>query len=266
MKSVHLFLVSLVFCLSLSCRSPEIVINAPSKVKIGSSFLYTVMLTNLMASDSGIFNNTLPPELIFQSISFGSSITLNNLIVPKNGEPGGTISASLVPTKTCNQDSIIMELILNPKCQTGKLVTNSLTVLGHSSKSELVATDNLVLNITTTCPKKQIRPGQPIQFTITVTNMTRTTRAQEIRIVNKVDPALTSLQAVGKPWQLALKGHILRAHLKTLAPGASASFTLYGIVNKKAQPATLINYAQITSTQPYNFNPQKTSTITLSII
>ncbi len=252
--------------------------DSPDPVTAGNNITYTIGVTNggPSAASTATLNDTVPTNTTFVSFTAPAGWTSSTPAV------GGTGTVTAVNPSLANGASAAFTLVVrvNPGTASGTVVSNTASVSSqnpdaNSGNNAATVTTTVAVGadvgVTKTGNLASVSPGGQISWTIVVSNSGPSTATNVV--LTDVLPANTtfvsftapagwtpSSPAVGSPGTVT-------ASNPSLAPGASATFTLVAAVSAAAPNGTLItNVASVSTSTADGNSANDRATFTSTVV
>jgi large repetitive protein len=249
--------------------------TGPPTVVAGDLITYTLHLSNAGPSDaaSAIEFDELPPEVEFVAASSDPRCSLADTLPGADAAPN-TVVCQADSLAAGADDSFTVTALVPPATGNGSVLTNS--VYAQSAREDrdpvdVTSIDTDVVNeydltITKTPSQREVAPGEPFSYTITVTNhgpsaalnVMVSDHSQSSRLLGGL--AGTEMNDTICP----VLGIDFSCTIPEMLPGASVSIVMPARTAADTPPGTvLINHASVAA--EFDTNPDNTSTATVLV-
>jgi uncharacterized repeat protein (TIGR01451 family) len=220
----------------------------------GNALTYTIVVTNTGTSSAlGVaFSDTLPAGVTFTSGGFVSPDNANGTVTNVAGSLTAAIGTldpqeSATVTVLVGVDGITRGTIQNTASATSTEVTTPVTSTQPTSVNA-----SLDVSITKAESADPVAPGQPLTYTLVVSNSGPST-ARNVQISDSVPAQLTVNSVSSTVGTVSNTGNAVTGTLGDLAPNQSVTITISTTVNANAQ-------AQVTNTATVTTDDTETNT------
>jgi len=235
-------------------------VASPTTVAAGANVTYTQTVTNNgpSAATSPSFTETVPPNMNFQSITIPTGWTCPTL--PAIGGSGNIVcnDSTSLATGAGNAVTFTVVLQVNSATPSGTNVTDTVSATATNIVPGLTtntASANIVVasgssadvGITKTAtPSPNVLQGNPLTYTLTVTNAGPAT-ATNVTVIDTLPSTLTILNQTSTQGTCSAANAVVTCLLGTMNSGATA--VTITILTIPLQPGVIVNNATVSAAQ-----------------
>ncbi len=235
-----------------SSREVDIAIDKTASaetVVAGTSFTYTIVVTNAGPSDA----SDVSVSDVFPAGITATAVTTDFGICGNNMTGFGCSAASMAPTDVM---TITVTAEIDESVANGTTLTNTAYAVtadpdtndaNNNDSADVDVDTQADLSVEKTADVEDVIAGEPLTYTITVTN-NGPSDAQNVELIDNVPTSLLIDSVSSADMTCTVTGQLVECDTASLADGATATVTVNTTVDENtADSATVSNTASVTS-------------------